>query len=119
LSDATFSQPATTLAEVLAEIRALKATLASSSIESLPAEFARSRILDSDATYKFVGSSAANWRRLRAAGIAPKPVLIGAKKHGYRVGDLVDYLERRKQAASADEPRRDPRHALTQEPAHA
>ena len=56
---------------------------------------------------------------MRALKIAPEPVKIGVKKHGYRLGDLVDYLERRKQAAPDDEPRRDPRMSLTREPARA
>jgi hypothetical protein len=104
LSDITTSQPAT-LAEILAEIKALKANLAPNLLESLPAELGRSQILSTELALKFVGSSPANWRRLRALKIAPEPVRIGVKKHGYRVGDLVDYLERRTQAAPAYEPR--------------
>jgi hypothetical protein len=119
MSDATAQYQDSTLAQVLAALKALEARVKSSPVENLPPELGRSQILPTEQAIAFVGSSPANWRRLRALKIAPAPVLIGAKKHGYRIGDLVDYLERRSQAAPVDEPRRDPRHVLTSEPARA
>ena len=119
MSDATAQYQDSTLAQVLAALKALEARVKSSPVENLPPELGRNQILPTEQTLEFVGSSPANWRRMRSAGIAPEPVKIGMKKHGYRVGDLVDYLERRKQAAPVDEPRRDPRMTLTSEPARA
>jgi len=118
LSDATAQYQDATLTQVLAAIESLKAQLKPNLLENLPSDLGRNQILPTEPALKFVGSSPANWRRLRAAKIAPEPVKIGVKKHGYRLGDLIDYLERRKQAAPADEPRPDARHVLTREPEH-
>ena len=120
MSDATASQyQDATLTQILAAIESLQAQLKPDLLENLPADLGRNQILPTKPALKFVGSSPANWRRMRALKIAPEPVKIGVKKHGYPLGDLVDYLERRKQAAPDDEPRRDPRMSLTREPARA
>jgi predicted DNA-binding transcriptional regulator AlpA len=85
-------------------------------LAALPLELGRHRILPTKQALQFVGSSPANWRRLRALKLAPAPVQIGLRSQGYRVGDLIDYLESRSQKAPVDPPRRDARHVLTAEP---
>jgi predicted DNA-binding transcriptional regulator AlpA len=88
----------------------------SNQLAALPSELGRHRILPTKQALEFVGSSPANWRRLRALKLAPAPVMIGLRRQGWRVGDLIDYLESRSQKAPVDEPHRDPRHVLTSEP---
>lgn len=116
MSDATAQYQDATLTQVLAAIESLKAKLAPNLLENLPADLGRNQILPTEPALKFVGSSPANWRRLRQRGLAPAPIQIGLRKQGWRIGDLIDYLESRSQAAPVDELRRDPRHQLTSEP---
>jgi predicted DNA-binding transcriptional regulator AlpA len=67
----------------------------SSTLDTLPAGLARHRILDTRETCKFVGISIAQWRRLRSGGEAPSPVMIGIRKHGWKVGDLIAWIDSR------------------------
>jgi predicted DNA-binding transcriptional regulator AlpA len=69
----------------------------SSTLDNLPAELARHRILSTKETCTFVGLSVAEWRILRNRGQAPAPILIGMKKHGWRCGDLIDWISSRAQ----------------------
>jgi predicted DNA-binding transcriptional regulator AlpA len=76
-------------------------------LDSLPSEVSRNRILPTRETLEFVGSSPANWRRLRSLNLAPPPIMIGMRKQGWRVGTLLDWLESRTKrettAAGADQ----------------
>jgi predicted DNA-binding transcriptional regulator AlpA len=72
-----------------------------SPLESLPPDISRHRILDTKSACAFVGVSVANWRRLRTLGQAPAPIRIGSKKQGYRLGDLIDWIEARAESAEA------------------
>ena len=67
----------------------------SPSIETLPTDLARHRVLDTRQTCQFVNVSVAQWRRLRTSGEAPTPRQLGKRKHGWRVGDLIDWLASR------------------------
>lgn len=69
-------------------------------LENLPPEIARHRILDTAETLEFVKLCPAEWRKLRAAGKAPRPVMLGTRKQGYRIGDLVDWIASRRQPAA-------------------
>ena len=71
------------------------------SLENLPDHFSRQRILDTKSACQFVGVSIANWRRLRRLGQAPAAIRIGARKQGYRVGDLLDWIASRSQQKAA------------------
>jgi predicted DNA-binding transcriptional regulator AlpA len=71
-----------------------------SRLEGLPAELARHRILDTAETLEFVKLSPAEWRKLRAAGKAPRPVMLGTRKQGYKIGDLIDWIASRMQPAA-------------------
>jgi predicted DNA-binding transcriptional regulator AlpA len=64
--------------------------------DNLPPELSRQRVLHTPQALNFVGVSAANWRRLRARGEAPAAIKLGLRKQGYRLGDLIDWLESRK-----------------------
>lgn len=64
-----------------------------SALDDLPIELARRRIFTTEETCKFLGISVAQWRRLRDLSEAPLPVMLGTKKQGWRLGDLVDYVD--------------------------
>jgi predicted DNA-binding transcriptional regulator AlpA len=73
----------------------------SATLDALPAEIARHRVLSTRDACEFVGVSISEWRELRDRGEAPTPILIGTKKHGYRVGDLIDWIASRAQQRPA------------------
>jgi predicted DNA-binding transcriptional regulator AlpA len=76
--------------------RAKRSSLTSAELLSgLPPEVAKYRVLDTRQTCAFVGTSIPNWRLMRSRGEAPAPILIGRKKHGWRVGDLIAWLDSR------------------------
>jgi predicted DNA-binding transcriptional regulator AlpA len=64
-----------------------------STLENLPLEISRQRILSSAEAAEFVGLSLPHWRRLYRAGKVPRPLQIGERKLGWRIGDLVDFLD--------------------------
>jgi prophage regulatory protein len=68
---------------------------------ALPAELNRHRIIPTPRALELVGVSPAQWRRLRAEGLAPQPVMIGARKQGYRLGSLLDWMEARTKQPAA------------------
>jgi|SRR5580692_6522350 predicted DNA-binding transcriptional regulator AlpA len=105
-------------AELLAAIeRAGRPT--ESVVDRLPPGLGSNRILNASDTCEFLGFSLAHWRRLRAAREAPEPIKIGARINGWRISTLIDWQDSRTKKAPVDEPRRDPRHVLTSEPARA
>jgi len=59
-------------------------------LDNLPADLARHRILDTKQAAAFRGVSVKTWRRLYLAGKVPEPIKISAAKYGWRVGDLID-----------------------------
>lgn len=65
------------------------------SIDTLPPELARHRVLDTAEAAAFCRLSVPHWRRMYRAGTAPKPIRLSERKYGWRAGDLVDWLERR------------------------
>ena len=72
-------------------------------LEMLPADIARSQVLDSAAAASFWGVSLPQWRRLYRNKVVPPPIRVSARKLGWRVGDLVDALAAR--AAAVQEAR--------------
>jgi predicted DNA-binding transcriptional regulator AlpA len=65
------------------------------SIDSLPAELARHRILNSSQSAAFINVSLPHFRRMYRNGSVPKPIQMGARKLGWRIGDLIDWLASR------------------------
>jgi len=65
-------------------------------IASLPDSLARKRILSIEASAQFIGVSTNTCRRMYAAGTLPRPIPLNARKLGFQVGTLVDWLETRK-----------------------
>lgn len=58
------------------------------------------RVLNTKQAAAFVGLSVRGWERLRQSGETPAPVQIGIRKLGYQLGDLLDWIEHRKQEAA-------------------
>jgi predicted DNA-binding transcriptional regulator AlpA len=81
-------------AQAAQKIAALKATTAAT-LANLPPDLGRNRILDTAASAAFWSISLPHWRRLYRTGKVPKPIKIGARKLGWRVGTLVDALAER------------------------
>ncbi len=62
---------------------------------NLSTNLEKSRILNSAQSAQFIGLSIPHFRRLYRCGKAPKPLLIGERKYGWRAGDLVQWLATR------------------------
>jgi predicted DNA-binding transcriptional regulator AlpA len=69
-------------------------------LSNLPPEIARHRVIGTADSAAFAGFSTVHWRRLYKAGLAPKPVQLGGRKLGWRVGDLIDWLASHKREAA-------------------
>ena len=68
---------------------------ASITFDHLPPDFARRRLLDTAEAAEFCKLSIPHWRRLYRSGKVPKPVRLSARKYGWRVGDLLDFIDAR------------------------
>ena len=62
-------------------------------IDNLPPDLARHRVLDTAESAAFCKLSVPHWRRLYRCGQAPKPIKIGSRKLGWRIGDLIRWLD--------------------------
>ena len=71
------------------------------SLNSLPSDLARNRILGSAKSAEFWGVSTSHWRRLYRAKKVPAPIRIGDHKYGWRVGALIDALAERAKTSGA------------------
>ncbi len=70
-------------------------------LHNLPTELARNRVLSFKEGAEFVGYSVVHMRRLVASGLAPKPVKLGSRKLGFRVGSLIDWIAAATEKAAA------------------
>jgi predicted DNA-binding transcriptional regulator AlpA len=66
-----------------------------STLANMPPEIQRARLLDSAQAAEFWGVSLPHWRRLYREKQVPRGILIGKRKLGWRVGDLIDEVKRR------------------------
>jgi predicted DNA-binding transcriptional regulator AlpA len=71
------------------------------SLESLPADISRHRILSATASAAFWGVSLPTWRRMNRLGQVPSPVRLSARRLGWKVGDLADGLTARQSHPAA------------------
>jgi predicted DNA-binding transcriptional regulator AlpA len=69
-------------------------------LDDLPVELARHRVLSTPDTCKFLGISVAQWRELRRLGETPPPIMLGTKKQGWRILDLIHWIESRGEQAA-------------------
>jgi predicted DNA-binding transcriptional regulator AlpA len=72
-------------------------------LNTLPPDLGRNRVLDSRKSAEFWGVSLPHWRRLYRAGKVPRPIRIGDRKYGWRVGDLIDGLTERAKTSAPRE----------------
>jgi predicted DNA-binding transcriptional regulator AlpA len=49
-------------------------------------------VLNSSEAAMFVGLSLPHFRRLYRAGRVPRPLQLGERKLGWRIGDLIDHV---------------------------
>jgi predicted DNA-binding transcriptional regulator AlpA len=63
------------------------------SLTHLDPVMARSRVLDTAEAAAFCRFSVPHWRRLYRAGMVPAPVRLSTRKYGWRIGDLVEWIE--------------------------
>ena len=61
----------------------------------LPPEIARQRVLDEKTAAEFIGLSPMTLERMRKLGTAPRHLLLSPRRLGYRVCDLLAWLDER------------------------
>ena len=69
-------------------------------LSNMPAEVARNRIASRKQVSAITGLSACQVDRLVKAGRFPPPFKIGLRKTGWRIGTVLDHLERAEAAAA-------------------
>ena len=67
----------------------------------LPPDVARQRVLDEKTAADFIGLSPATLERMRKLGTAPKHLMLSPRRLGYRVCDLLQWLDDRASAGEA------------------
>jgi predicted DNA-binding transcriptional regulator AlpA len=67
----------------------------SSILDHLPAEIGRQRVLPTNEAAAFIGVSYSEWRAKHARGETPPAIRIGIRKLGWRVCDLIAWIEAR------------------------
>ena len=65
----------------------------------LPPDIARQRVLNEKDAAAFVGLSAMTLERLRKLGNGPKHLVLSPRRLGYRVADLLKWLDERANAS--------------------
>lgn len=61
----------------------------------LPPDIARQRVLDERTAADFIGLSHMTLERMRKLGTAPRHIPLSTRRLGYRVCDLLDWLDAR------------------------
>src|SRR4051812_17708764 len=69
-------------------------------IDDLPSHVTRHRVLDTAEAAAFCRFSVPHWRRLYRSGDVPAPVRLSTRKYGWRIGDLIDWIEANRAEAS-------------------
>lgn len=62
-------------------------------LDNLPPDIARRRIMKARDAAEFCGVSVNTLRAMRAAGTAPAPISLSDRRIGWRIGDLMDFLD--------------------------
>jgi predicted DNA-binding transcriptional regulator AlpA len=77
-----------------------KRAVAVAALNNLPPDLGRNRVLDAKGSAAYWGVSLPHWRRLYRAGKVPRPIKVGDRKLGWRIGALADALTARADAAA-------------------
>jgi predicted DNA-binding transcriptional regulator AlpA len=72
------------------------------SLEGLPPDLGRDRLLRSDQTAEFLGVSVADLRRLYRSRRVPPPIKIGARQYGWRLSALIDFVDQKARQAATE-----------------
>ena len=89
-------QPQTNAEKTIAKQKAAERKAAvAATLNNLPPDLGRNRVFGAEASAAFWGVSLPHWRRLYRAGKVPRPIKIGERKLGWRVGALADGLAER------------------------
>jgi|SRR5271165_938936 len=86
------------------ERAAEKRAAVAATLANLPSDLGRNRVLDAAASSAFWGVSLPHWRRLYRAGKVPRPIKVGERKLGWRIGALADALALRASDGFANPP---------------
>ncbi len=70
-------------------------------LAGLPESIARHRILSTEETAKFIGHSIPHVRRLYRSGAMPAPIRLSARKLGWKIGVIIDWIDEKARAASS------------------
>ena len=70
-------------------------------LDTVPAEYARNRVLDSTQAANFLGLSLPHFRRQYRLGKVPKPIRITERKLGWPFGVLNDFVASRSSVREA------------------
>ncbi len=63
------------------------------SLDTLPSDIARHKVLNTAEAAAFCNFSIPHWRRLYRAKDVPPPLKLSTRKLGWRLGDLVNWLQ--------------------------
>jgi predicted DNA-binding transcriptional regulator AlpA len=62
------------------------------SLANIPTNLSRDRLLETKQTAAFLNVSIPHLRRLYRAKMIPTPIRVGARKYGWRLGALIDFV---------------------------
>jgi predicted DNA-binding transcriptional regulator AlpA len=69
--------------------------MAAKKITNHEEQIARSRVMSAQEAAKFVGVSLVHFRRIYSSGQGPTIIRLTERRIGFRVGDIVDWIEKR------------------------
>lgn len=80
------------MTKILARLEQLKQF---EQFNQLPTDVARHRVLNTAEAAAFLNFSLPHLRRLYRSGSVPAPIQLSARKLGFRLGDLIDWVAAR------------------------
>jgi predicted DNA-binding transcriptional regulator AlpA len=66
-------------------------------VKAFPPDISRNKVLNTAEAAEFVNFSISHFRRLYRSGGVPAPIQLSARKLGWKVGDLIDWVTTRQQ----------------------
>jgi predicted DNA-binding transcriptional regulator AlpA len=71
---------------------------ANAALSTLPSDIALRRVVDATAAAEFCGLSVPTWRVMCRSGEGPKAIRLSANRIGWRLSDLIAWLDKREAA---------------------
>ena len=72
-------------------------------LADLPSEIQQHRVLTTEQAAEFCSYSVVQWRTLVRNGDAPPPIELSVRKHGWKAGVLIQWLNDKAAATGADD----------------